>query len=251
MKRLAFAFLALAACGGDDGGSNTIDAPGGGSNKDAPATQVDAPSNVPTMVTISGTVKEVTTSGQTPVSGATITAYQQSGDAMIATTTSGADGTFSISAPTNGSPVVAYLVSKKTNDVDTYLYPPYPLTKDFANVPVLMLTPQNRDLAGTIAQVSIDDTKGWIGTVVTDATMNPVTGAVVTSTPMGTVRYNGSNGLPATMAKATSTAADGIAYDWNVTPGNVSVTATATGMTFQAHSINARAGVVTLTLITP
>lgn len=252
MKRLAFAFLALAACGGDDGGSNTIDAPGGGSNKDAPATQMDAPSNIPATVTITGIVSQISTSGKKALAGVTVTAFQRNGDVMITTTTSGSDGSFSISAPTNGSPVDAYLVATKSGLLDTYLYPPYVLSKDFANVPVLVLDSSTQSLANNVAGADPQAaTNGWIGAIVTDASMNAVAGAKLVSTPAGTIRYNTSAGLPGSANQAPSTAADGIAYDMNVAAGNVSLTATASGMTFQTHSVNARAGKITLTLITP
>lgn len=62
------------------------------------------------------------------------------------------------------------------------------------------------------------------------------------------INDNASN-LPS--GSATSTAADGIAYDTNVTPGDVLVTATKAGTTFVQHSLKVRPDVVTLTLITP
>lgn len=253
MNRLAFAFLALAAaCGGDDSGNTSIDAPAGG-KQDAPVTtQTDAPSNIPATVTISGIVSQISTSGKKALAGVTITAFQRVGDTMIATTTSGTDGSFTVSAPTNGSPVDAYLVATKSGLLDTYLYPPYVLSKDFANVPVLVLDSQTQSFANQFAGADPQAaTNGWIGAIITDSSMNAVAGATLVSTPAGTIRYNSSSGLPGSANQAPSTAADGIAYDMNVAAGNVSLTATASGMTFQTHSVNARAGKITLTLITP
>lgn len=250
MKRLAFVLLALtAACGGDDGGSATADAPPGG-KQDAPATQADAPPSVPATVTITGIVSQIGISGKTPLAGVTVTAFKVAGDTMITSVTSGSDGSFTISAPTNGAAVDAYLLATKSGLLDTYLYPPYPLVKDFMNIPVLMLDSSTQKTANQIAGADVPDaSKGWIGAIITDAAQNPVAGATLTSTPAGQIHYNGSSGLPQAQAKVT--AADGIGYDMNVTAGTVSVGATLTGSTFATHSINARAGKITLTLITP
>jgi hypothetical protein len=76
-----------------------------------------------------------------------------------------------------------------------------------------------------------------------------VGGVTISSTPAGTVRYNGSNGLPS--STATMTMADGLGYVFNVAPGQVTLSATGGGMTFKSHAVNARADQVTTTLITP
>jgi uncharacterized protein YegP (UPF0339 family) len=62
------------------------------------------------------------------------------------------------------------------------------------------------------------------------------------------VKYNAA-GAPS--AAATSTAADGVAYVFNVAAGNVTVMATANGHTLRQHVVNARANVITLTEIQP
>jgi hypothetical protein len=49
---------------------------------------------------------------------------------------------------------------------------------------------------------------------------------------------------------ATMTDTDGLAYLLNIT-GSASVTATKTGSTFASHSVKARAGAFTTTLIAP
>jgi hypothetical protein len=71
---------------------------------------------------------------------------------------------------------------------------------------------------------------------------------MISSTPMGTIGYNGSNHLPTTSGSGTGS--DGIGYDVNVTAGSVMVSATKTGETFQSHSIKVRPDVITLTIVT-
>src|SRR5262249_54875312 len=131
---------------------------------------------------------------------------------------------------------------------DTYLYPPITLTTNYAGVPVYVLKVDTYNLVNRLLVNGQTAARGWIALLVEDAAGAAVTGAVVTSTPMGQVNYNANN-LPSPNAK--STAADGIAYDTNIAPGQVQVKATKAGTSFATHSIKVRADVVTLTLITP
>jgi len=70
----------------------------------------------------------------------------------------------------------------------------------------------------------------------------------VSTTPGGTVLYNVA-GVPS--STASGTAADGIGYVANVTVGNVTVMASASGHTLRQHVVNARADAITLTEIRP
>lgn len=233
MKR-ALLGLALFACGGDDGGG-----PGGG---------VDAPS-VPTTITVTGTTSEVGLSGRTPVAGVTVEAYEEGASTPTASTTSDAQGTYTIQITTTGAPLNGYLLGSQAGKKNNYLYPAGPLVADISGATILMLTQQTFDLAGTLAQVNQTPGMGWIGVQVYTIDNMPVAGVTVSSSPAGTVKYNGSNGLPT--ANATMTGTDGIAYIFNVPPGTVTISATGGGLTFQSHPVNARADQVTTTLIQP
>lgn len=241
MKNLSFlaiASLALVGCGDDGGGSGT------------PA---DAAPDVSSMLTISGVASEITASGRTPQAGVAITVYKVSDDSMIGTATTDANGAYSVSVPTNGSPVDGYLKAVKTGLKDTYLYPPGPLSSDFAGVTTLMLKQSTQNLANQLAGAAAPDpTKGWIAMLVLDAPQTSamtVMGATVSASPTGEIKYNGSAGVP--QSQAMSTAMDGIAYAMNVPAGQVTVGASKSGLTFKSHSVNARADKVTLTLVTP
>jgi hypothetical protein len=247
-KSLFAIVLGLAACGGG-GDSSTTDANPMGMI-DAPNSNIDA-APVQTMITISGIASTISSSGKMANAGVAIVAKKVSDDSTIAMATSGADGTFSISAPTNGAAVDAYLVATKSGLIDTYLYPPGPLSMDFANVPIYQMTTSTQSLANQIGGADAQTAaQAWIGVVIQDATMTGVAGATFTATPAGgMIHYNSSSGLP--QAQATSTAADGIGYYMNAPAGNVTVGATKTGSTFHSHTVNARAAKITLTLITP
>lgn len=230
-------FLALGACGDDSGGG------GGGGGVDAPP--------VSTSVTVTGTASEVTTSGRMPVAGVTVTAFKEGDPSVVAMATTDASGNYTITITTDGTALDGYLLGKHTGYKDTYLYPPRPLSADLANASILLLTQQTFDAAAAIGQAQQTAGMGWIGIQIFDSANMPVEGVTVTSTPAGTVRYNASNGLPS--RTPTSTAADGIAYIFNVAPGTVTVSASGgTGnLTYHSHPVNARADQITTTLIQP
>ena len=191
-----------------------------------------------------------------PREGVQITVYKVSDDSVIGMTTSAANGTYSITAQTNGSAIDGYLKASKAGLKDTYLYPPGPLSSDFSGATTLMLTQSTQNAANSIAGATSPSppTSGWIGVLVVDgssASATPVTGATITATPTGEIRYNSAQHLPASANQAMSTADDGIAYAMNVPAGQVMVGAAKTGMVFKAHAVNARANQITLTLVTP
>ncbi len=232
--RIAYLIAALGLVGcGDDGGSTTVDSP-----------------IVPTTLTVTGTTYDVAISGRTPVGGVTVEAYQEGGSTPVAMTTSAADGTYTLTITTNGEALDGYLLGKLAGKKDTYLYPPGALSADISGATVLMLSQQIFDASFSLAQVTADSSKGWIGVQVYDGAMTGVGGVTVSTQPSGTVRYNGSGGLPAG-ASQTTTMSDGIAYVFNVGPGDVTLSASGGGLTFESHRVNARAGQVTTTLITP
>ncbi len=230
---LATLLIGLAACGGDDGG-------GGG--------EVDA-STVPATVTVSGVASTISINGRNPEPGVAIAVFREGETASIVMTTSAADGSYSLVIPTNGAALDGYLLGTQTGKKDNYLYPPRPLTADIASAPVLMVTPDNFGNLGTLARVSQEPTKGFIGVQVFNAANMPVAGVVVTSSPAGTVKYNNANGLPT--QTATMTDVDGIAYIFNVTAGSVTISASGGGLTFFSHPVVARADQLTTTIIQP
>jgi hypothetical protein len=245
-------FTLLAACGGDSKPSNP-DAPTG---PPGDAAAIDTPSGGG-MINITGSAVQRMPDGSTPpVSGATIGAYQNGNDTTpVATTTSAADGSFTLSVPASGGPLDGYLKATQADLKDTYLYAPAPISADTV-APVNMIAPGTLNLLVllSIGAGQQDAAKGLIALVVVNgssATSMPVAGAVVTSTSAGSaVRYNGSSGLPE--QGADKTAADGTAFIFNVTPTvDVTVSATAPSLTLKSHPVRARADAFTTTLITP
>jgi hypothetical protein len=230
--RISYLIAALGLVGcGDDGGT-TVDA-----------------TVVPAMVTVVGTTSEIGIGGRTPIGGVTIEAYEEGGTTPVAMTTSAADGTYTLTITTNGEALDGYLLGKLAGKKDTYLYPAGPLTADISGATVLLLTQQVFDTASTLAQGGQTDGMGFIGIQVYDGANMGVGDVMLSSSPSGNVRYNGSNGLP--NSSGTMTMTDGLGYIFNVPAGRVTLMATGGGMTFKSHTITARADQVTTTLITP
>ena len=234
---LILALFWFAACGDDGGG-------GGGGSADAPT--------APAMITVSGTATKREGISSSPAAGVMVAAYKNSDpNTAVATTMTDAQGMYSIMIPTGGVAVDGYLKATLASFLDTYLYPPKPLAADFANASLNIVNQGTVDtLSGTLCQRAQDAGMGLVAVLVADAANMPVVGATVSSTPAAAKYcYNGNNGLP--MASATMTAADGIAYMINLPPGEVTVNATKSGTTFVSHKVNARAGTLTTTPITP
>jgi hypothetical protein len=164
-------------------------------------------------------------------------------------TTTDGSGNFTLTVMTDGTALDGYLKATIASYMDTYLYPPAPISANFNNATVIMVTPSTFDLlSNTLCGANQMTTNGAIGAVVLDGSGSDVAGATVTSNPAATKYCYNANAFPS--RNATSTDTDGVAYMFNVT-GQATVTAMKTGVTFHAHPVKARAGALTTTLITP
>jgi len=230
--------LSLVGCGGsgDDDGAAPIDAYNG---PDAQGT-----------VVVSGIAQTVSGTSQVPLEGATIEAFNSAGGAALATTTSAADGAYSLTLETGGTPLDGYLKGTSPGRLDTYLYPPRPLSVDQPNATMLIVNQATLNLLGTLGGVGQDASKGFVALIVQDSNSVGVTGATVTITPAGTARVvYAVNSLP--NQNATATDASGTVFIANTNVGEVTVDATMGSTEFHEHAVNARAGVITTTLINP
>ena len=247
MKTTLTSLVLLAACSG----SGTDTGPGPGPGPDANhGGGIDAPTGgMPDTITISGTAVEQGLGGApTPLAGVAVSGFTVADDnTPVATATTDAQGKYTLTIPTHNAPVDGYLKAVKSGEVDTYLYPPAPLTADFGMGDVNMVSTGNfgtlRSFIGGTAG------KGLIVAIVGDAALTPVAGATVKSDPASAkYTYMDANGLP---QSTTGTNTDGIAFMVDVPPtGTVTVSATKAGVTFKSHAVKARADVLTTTLIT-
>jgi len=236
MRRAPLGLLiAVAACGDSSGPAPGFECLG------API-----PTTAPATIVVSGQIRQNAFS-PTALGGAIITAFRIGATDSLAVDTSNTPGFYSLSITTGGTPVNGYLRVTHSGFVDTYAYPSRPL---FADLSTKVLMPTSNELALLSAAVGVNTGagNGFIGVIVKDCDGTAIAGATVSTNPAGTVRYNsGSTPSPS----ATSTSSDGIAYVFNVTAGNVTVMANASGNVLRQHVVNARADVVTLTEIQP
>jgi len=234
MKSSAFlAILLFAACGDDIKGGATD------------ATHVDAPKVIPAMVTVSGTaIDPLKPTADKTLAGVTVTANKVSDDSEVATATTGADGTYTLTITTNGVAVDAYVKTTLATYLDTYLYPPAPLDGDFPTADINMLLPASAGALYMAAGVTPDPAAGSVSMKLIDDTGAPVQAATITTDPASTYRY----GIPP--ISPVHTDAGGIASALNAPVGAMTVNAMVDGGTFKSHTIKVRAGVFTTTLIT-
>jgi hypothetical protein len=263
MKLAALSLLLLGACGGSS--MTSADAqPDAHVGPDAPPPDATTPfgclglplpTTAPSMITIAGKTEEIKNLAAQGLAGTTVTAFKVQGDQQVGTATSASDGTYSFQVATGGVPLDGYVLGHHadvgtTKYYDDYLYPGRPLFGDETSGVILMLTPNTLGLITGLVGQTQDPAKGMLGLVVLDCNGAMLAGATVTTEPAATVYYD-MNGLPTTPDKASVTDTDGRAYVLNLPPGPVTVHATINSMTLRAHTVNARAGVVTTTAIEP
>ncbi|HEY5948208.1 MAG TPA: hypothetical protein VIV40_22080 [Kofleriaceae bacterium] len=203
------------------------------------------------MITVSGMATEKSATGTTPLNGVMIAAYRNSDpNTPVVTAMSDASGNYSLTITTNGMALDGFVKATYGGVLDTYLYPPRPLVADFASASIFMVSANTLDLLSNLLCRNRQDlAKGVVAVLVSDAANAPVAGATISSTPsLPKYCYNmGGNPNP----DATMTDTDGIGYMLNLPAGEVTVTATKAGTTFSSHKVNARAGVLTTTVIQP
>ncbi len=251
---LAFALVACSGSGPTGTGAESPDAntgnPGGGNPP--PADGAGTGSNpggggIPDTITISGQaiVQDQTTA--TPQSGVAIGVYATGNDSTaLATATTDASGNYSLTLTTNGAAIDGYIKATKSGLVDTYVYPPAPMQSDSSTATASMISTSNYSALVGIEGASSND--GMIILDVLDASLAPISGATVSSSPAsGKAFYMNSSDEP---FSTSSTYTDGLAFLFNVpTSGTVTLNASKSGSTFTAHAVTARAGKLTTTVV--
>jgi hypothetical protein len=281
-KGVLFAFLSMgmvASCSvdGEDGAvadaSSSIDAsvsqpPDARPSPDAtpapdaaPAALTCAGEALPTTVTsppvvISGQVQSVATiSGPEPLNvSANIRAFYVEDDDLLVQTNSvvgNGSNTFSLTDPTSSTtPLSAYVRATAPGHIDTYLYAPYDIYEDFTNAIFLMFGEDLYGLVSLVAGVTQVEGNGVIMVIVADCDEEPVGGATISLSPsVGDIRYGDANGLPS--SSLTSTGAQGIAFIFNVPPGDYVVDAERDGVSLREHPVAAFADAATTTIVVP
>ena len=268
------AVLALVACGSDhgkvDGGIVIVDAaPDAKVFMDAPPPMFDfscmgntAPTSGAAMITLSGTVRQVSINGTNPdiapLQGATVDACNAAtatctGMNKYGTDTSDAAGDFSIGPfATMSLPVNGYVVASATGTRTSYVYPASPFIADQANIPVLTFSPQ---VISALALINIctqnDAANGMLAIAITDCASMPIND---TPNLMLSIKQNNTEVTGTTVLDlgTLEPMAAGTYLVCNV-PENAttSVGATYKGMALRAHDVKVVKGTTTTTLLRP
>ncbi len=244
-----FLLSILAACGGEDSGPSIAD----GAAPVADADPGQAPDSMPTFdaalpadarqgalacagdplpdvvaappVVISGAIQEATFGGIVAMTAsAHVSSHQLAGDVVIAE--GDFTGSYSLTDPTNSTvPLEAYLKSVVTGYLDTYVFPPAALSEDMTS-PVMMLSTTILGFLGGLGITHDASDSGILIIAVVDCDQAALEGAIITTVPATELLYAGANGLPGA-TPFTETQAPGIAYAFNVPPGDYQVSAVA------------------------
>ena len=189
------------------------------------------PTTAPATITVSGTVAEFGSSG---VAGARVDAFKSGTAGSIDSATTDAQGDFSLTVTTGGVPLDGYLKASKTGYVDTYAYPSAPLPAN-ATITLTVVTPSEFNLLAASKSVTPTAGDGAIAIRPVDCTGAVVNGATVSTSPASTPYSDGSGDF----------------FEFNLTPGSVTVSGTYQSHTFHSHPVVAFADAVTITIIAP
>jgi hypothetical protein len=270
--RFAAAILFVAACGNDH--AQTVDAAVDSKMIDAKV-WMDAPpptydlscygmqpgTTVAAMITLTGTVGELSQAGISGLGGKPVTAYKVGSTAPAASAVSsvvaGSEGEFTLGPITTNGDAIQFVKAQDTGTTyrTTYLYPPNPIRASFDGLPVPMID------QGTVDQLAIigdqdDSVNGLIFIAVNDcSTTMP---AAIDGASVSVKQNNQDVGTVFDVGQFIPEAA-GTFIVLNVPDGDTQVSASYNGMNFPTHTVRAykkpngpnAMGTVTVTAIPP
>lgn len=224
--------LVLAACGGKDNPSSPATGPYRCIGNALPTT-------APASITLTGTISANVTS-PAPLAGAAVVGFRTGSATKLDSATTDANGNFSLTLATGGTPVDGYVRVAKSGYIDTYGYPPAPLAAS-GSQSALVITTSERNLVTGALGVTQTAGNGFMAVVVADCDGAAVTGATL-SAKQGASSVGDVHAAPGTA---------GAFYVFNIPPGETVAGATVGSNTLRSHTITVRADVLTLTGVTP
>lgn len=187
-----------------------------------------------------------------PLEGATVELLSATGVTVTTVTTDDA-GTYRVAADAGCEPRDGQLRASYPPDsgvFPTYYLPPAPWTRDRGGLELVLFDRGSRGLAGTIANVTINDGTAVLAIRTVDCAGNPVEGVTVSSSSdAGAVRYVAMSGLPS--PSLTSTGPSGEAVIFNLPAGSVDVRATLPDGGVLSRPIGLRADAITAATLVP
>lgn len=193
-------------------------------------------------VVAAGTIVEVSTFGSPkPESGVTIQVSDSIAGTPFTSTTSAADGSYSLALASHGQPMHAVVSLRKSGMLTSVFVPDGPLDGDVIDLYSPITTDATIGALYIAVGVPRSSSAGTLLVIVTDCDGTPVSDAVVTVTPAPSqMVYTDDAGSPDTTLVATR--ATGLTHALNVGPGPVTVTASKAGETFFSHQVEILAG---------
>ena len=262
MHRRSISVVVLAACGSP--APSVFDAP---AHTDAPshrdgaadATSFDAPEGAdlaclgqpapigaPDPLPLDGKVFVIDHYQITPLAGATMVTHRRSDDAVIATsTTTAADGTFAMSAPTGGTALDAYFTITAAGEVPVRIDPGDPITAGYFGLALVAPADEiMRWYADAGATYTAD--AATLITIAVDCDHASIAGATFTVAPQAPLVYYATDHWD----PAASSSDKGYAL---VTHSNATeaITAASHGHSFPAHAVVTPAATLTLAVASP
>ncbi len=203
------------------------------------------PTTAPAMVAFDGTTIELLLGATSQAPGVPIKIYDGASTVPLFSVATDAVGAFHVVLSTGGIPVDANV---RFLDGGAF-YPKRPVSDPQVPGYLYRMTPQT--FASFQAGHGVVQASGnaFIVVRVTSCSDEPMVGASVTTDPAGTVRYDFELEQPS--SSATSTGIDGLAFIYNLPPGDVAVHATSAAHDLRSHTVTAGADVMTVVAIGP
>ncbi|HJT97784.1 MAG TPA: hypothetical protein VJ696_05660 [Rhodanobacteraceae bacterium] len=204
-----------------------------------------SPSTAPDTLPLDGKVFVVDHYQVMPFAGATLTVHRRSDDAVLATSsTTAADGTYALSAHTNGTALDAYLTVAAPGEVPVQIDPGDPLTTGFFGLALVAPADEIQRWYADAGTTYSPDAATLIAIAV-DCNHASITGATMTLAPQASlVYYNNNRWDPA------ATASD---KGYALVHPSAPETITAAWHTTQLppHAVTAPASTLTLAVLSP
>jgi len=206
------------------------------------------PTTAPDPLTLSGTTYEITSLGAKPLAAVMLSVFVIDETTARETTTSDAQGNFSMSGPTGGVANFGYVEAAATDHTTSYSFGATAAYMNVTNSQVAIVTTGAIGQLAEFAGVTQTPGNAVIQVEAIDCAGTPLPGATFTTTPAGTIVYQ-KNGLPLGTASMTDTA--GVGYVFDVPPGMVTIAAQVGTLTLRSHVVIAFADAPTFTAIQP
>jgi hypothetical protein len=209
---------------------------------------------VPDPLTIAGHTISISAGAPASVAGAAVEVRKVSDDSVLASATSAADGTYTVSVATAGASVTGYIHAAADSFAPSNLFPPDPIQASIGSLTVPLFATSLLPLLATLAGTAIVPGDGIAILQINDCAGESMAGVQVqlvgTNADTKIVYGAGSQGLP--NPQATATDESGTVFVINIPPGPITIKGTY-GAGANMHSVEARcfADQATLTELHP